>query len=49
MIYAGVAQANDRRSNVPADPLCASFIEVEERLLSKRTVAGSSPALGSYE
>ena len=48
MINARVAQADDRRSNVPADSLCASLIEVEERLLFKRTVEGSIPSSGSY-
>ena len=48
MNNARVAQADDRRSNVPVEPLCASLIEVEERLLCKRTVGGSIPSPGPY-
>ncbi len=48
MINARVAQADARRSNVPVEPLCTNLIEVEERLLSKRTVEGSIPSSGSY-
>lgn len=48
MINAPVAQPEARQSNVPAETVWTSLIELEERLLCKRTVGGSSPSRAPF-
>jgi hypothetical protein len=48
VVNASVAQPEARQSNVPAETVGSSLIELEERSLCKRRVGGSSPSRGSY-